>query len=248
MFFPFVVGVNIPKTKGSIKRLVTFDEMPRLSWTKKDWNKYNKFVLENDCVIFKLSSEFDFFYGNEYLKNREYYFLKGFIENFWNDRILIESINYMNCSLEMFDGNILNNFPLYEFRDKPFRLSEEVLEKSYLEFRTKFEISFLSAYKGIERLFCVNQIIKKDIKNHLINLGIDPESKYNCMYLKLNNAYKIENYFECINLFRDVRSTVAAHSNKNPPYEKQINLYLIYEIQKFLNELIQSYIEKMLKR
>jgi len=25
MFFPFVVGVNIPKTKGSIKRLVTLE-------------------------------------------------------------------------------------------------------------------------------------------------------------------------------------------------------------------------------
>ncbi len=221
----------------SIYELVT---APRLSWSMRDWianSNHSDIGAELSTVFAKTG----FFIGEEYLVDGEYYDLKYFVKTYWNDSILIEALDNLYYSLKLFDGNILNDFPTYEFRENPPRFSNELLDKSYLEFRAKFELSFLCAYKGIERVFGVNSISKNNIENLLSQLGISPDKEYQCKYLRFLKKVKIKSYCGCLLFLIDIRNTVAAHSNKNPPIEKEINVYVLYEIQEYLKKLILRY-------
>ena len=225
-----------------------FDQMPRLKWSTRDWFvNYRRFDTGTPGNLFEVFiptlTKAEFTTGNQFFTNGEFDDFAAFVTDRWNDVQLVDVLDDLNLSLQVFDGNMMNAFPDYRFREAPKLLPDEVIDKTYLEFRGKFEMAFLCAFKGLEHFLGVNQITKRNAADLLIANEIDPEAEYRPRFLQFLGREAMATYGECLRHFVDVRNTTAAHSNTNPPRDKRVSVYSIYEIQEYLKSLLLSRVD-----
>ena len=160
--------------------------------------------------------------------------LKHFIDlftRFYYDGRLSESISHLLESVTTYDVILKKNHTTAKI------FSEAELEKRYYENRNKFELSFLSSFKGLERIFDVNDIKKNEIEGLLKKYKMEKEIYTRKFDKKIK--YKIA-YAQLIEYFLDIRNAAAAHGNKNPPPHCRVNDYNIQEIRHFLMEIIEK--------
>jgi hypothetical protein len=117
------------------------------------------------------------------------------------------------------------------------------IEKRYFESRYRYETAFIAAFKGIERLFGVNQIKKSNLETVLETrrtFGIAPETRYTRYHEIFSGHEKHLTYSDLLAHFLDLRNIVAAHGNRNPPECAKLIEDNVFEIQLFLQELLSK--------
>jgi len=210
-----------------------YNKLPLVSWKKNDWysnlNKEVHIIEPNDWLYHNIEIQS----GDLVTINES---LKEFINSYFERDNIIESVNSLIQSRNLFDGEIDNNFPNQRYREPTVIISANQEERIYFENRCKLELSYLAAFKGLELLFNVNSIKKENIDEMLIkfNDGNDGNSFYYRKHEIKVGLIKLISVRQLIKHFLDIRNTVGAHGNKNPPFSKRVSMYAIYEIQDFL--------------
>lgn len=230
-------------------QLLEFVKKPNLNWGKNDWIKYlNRKVHSYDADDFKLTTMLDS--GLGIFSHDEAKELKILLENAFEDARLIEASANLYQSLILFDGNMNGSYYQSHYTRERECLNKDTIEKAYYEQREKYELSFLSGFKAIERLLNVNDVKRKEVCNVLDNSGLNFSSSH-LKYKRYFEIYKGKPEYssqeEMIVHFLDIRNTVGAHANKNPPIDKMISFDSIYEIQYFVSLWLDKYISEIIK-
>lgn len=120
------------------------------------------------------------------------------------------------------------------------RVNRRGLEKAYLENRAQYELSFLAAFKGLERLLRTGQIKRPAISRLLAETPYKKfraDSEYRRLH-EVGPAFAATPaYFELVAHFLDIRNSVAAHANPHPNRAFVLRAATILEIQRFLEIL-----------
>jgi len=227
-------------------QLMEFYKRPKASWRNDDWlSNLNKSVHQNYFNFDDLKIELTTATG--IFDHDEAKYLKNLIEREYGNQRLAEAMNHARESIQLFNG-IMNSSYYYShyIRDRK-NLTRQAIEKAYYEKKETYELAFLAAFKAIERLLNVNDIKRREIKTVLNNSGLvftNAEKKYERAFEKFIGFKRIINQSELVEHFLNLRNTVGAHANKNPPQSKVIAFDSIYEIQYFLSIWINEYLEE----
>lgn len=226
-------------------QIIEFMRLPKDTWTKDDW-------LVNVNSKVHNFHEYDFEFKN-YLDSGLGIFtydeaekLINIIKICYSDYRLIESFRNLYQSLLLLNGNINSSYYNSHYQRERPDVNKDIIEKAYYENREKYELSFIAAFKAIERLLNVNDIKKNEISKVLneSDLGfVKAESKYERYFEIFNGNTKYSTYEEMVYHFLDIRNTVGAHANKKPPIEKIISFDSIYEVQNFVSLWLELYLD-----
>ncbi|MDD1443485.1 hypothetical protein MEO93_24650 [Dolichospermum sp. ST_sed3] len=213
-------------------------KLPQPSWDndkmKSELNEIKYQYPIDDILLFDLqngiSLPFDILQG-----------LIKFIDFAWDKDDLINAMNHLLESSFLFYGFMVSSYYSSHYKPDRLYLPKWELEKRYYENRYRYESAFIAAFKGIESFFGVNDIKKHEI-NKVINNShfkfIKPTDIYKRYHEIFSGFKETIQYHEIIDHFLKYRNIVAAHGNKKPPKEYELNEDNIYEIQLFLTGLI----------
>ena len=219
-----------------------YDRMPKESWTKREWIENSNsgiFINISDNVLI----DADLRMGLEYFNDGEYHLVQRFVKDNWYNIIVIDAVDDLFNSLKLFDGNVVNNYPIFDIRDTPRKIDNEIIDKAYYENKSFHELAYLCAFKGIERILDTNSINKKKISEILSSNRFLPKEEYIKEYMYFVDNLRESTIENMIRLFIDIRNAAAAHANNNVPIEKRVSVYSLYEIQNFLMFLIKKRIK-----
>lgn len=153
---------------------------------------------------------------------------------------VINALRNLTTSYHLFGGYMNDSYYQYHYQYDRKMLTPDEIEKYYREYRGNYELSYVSAFKGIESLLGVNQIREKDISALLRKYYPQLIGKqYQRFHEIFSSHQKMESYEKVISWFLKLRNIVAAHSNSNPPPIYALRVDNIYEIQLFLSNLIE---------
>lgn len=122
--------------------------------------------------------------------------------------------------------------------------SEEVLKKAYYEEKMKYDLAYLSAFRGLEAFLKVNRIQKKDIEKLFSQVDTEygsalSSSKYQCRYIGMPDIGKLVSYVDVTYQFLIYRNSVAAHWNPIRNTEP-LNELVVCEIQHYVSDLLEQ--------
>lgn len=234
-FFGIFLGW-IPYDSSNYYFLQEVNKIPKPTWTESDLLKELKQINYGDDLLLILHLSGGHIIDEESIKN-----LKKFINATINNSMLIESINNLLESRFLFNGYMVDSYYHIHYKHDRRDTSELELEKRYYENRYIYELAFLSAFKGIEGYFGVNSIKKSKVKSMFKKVkhrDVKPETVYTRHHEIFSGSNEKITYEEIIIHFLLTRNVIAAHSNKKPPSHLKFSEDNIFEIQRFLSELI----------
>lgn len=229
-------------------QLLEFRKKPNKDWTEEEWfNNLNQkvhysFIDYNDLSI-QLQTTMNILFHGEAEQ------LKLILENAMDDIRIIETLNHIRQSIQLFNGVMSPSYYHSHYKSNREQLSKDSIEKAYFEMKEKYELAFLAAFKSLERILNVNDIKRKEINNVLLNSGFDftkPQKKYIRAFEGYKNLKEDIYQNEIIEHFLNLRNTVGAHANRKPPADRIISFDNIYEIQHFVINWIEDYFEEVL--
>ncbi len=230
-FFSLFTG-DPPDLYKTLPKLIELCHVPNTNWTPSRLYQEVKddFIRMDDGEMAELSS-------GRYVDQREMSFLGPYVEAIYADAPLAEALNHLGLSRNLFYGNMTGSYYSSHYRHDRVNLSRHEMRKRFLEFRERYELAFLAAFKAIERFLNVNQIQRKNIQNLLRERNI-PHSKVYKRFHEIFSGHKeLIGFEELISHFLDLRNTVAAHANRKPPDHLLLSEDTLYEIQMFVVEL-----------
>ncbi|EIV99900.1 hypothetical protein [Thermoanaerobacter siderophilus] len=167
--------------------------------------------------------------------------LKNFISRIYLNDDLCESLNHLLESRFLFNCFMTNSYYEYHYKYDRTEMPEWLKEKMFYENRYRYQTAFVSAFKGIESFFRVNDFRKHEIEKLFNNIDYNDIS-FDTVYKRRFEIFSGETeevrYGELLVHFLKLRNAVAAHHNKKPPVI--ITEDNICEIQNFLVELISK--------
>ena len=239
--FFFLATGDEPDLHRLTPRLLELDHVPRAEWTNGDLhrelNRRNR--IPDSTILSNL-------YSGRYVQQYEMRLLGPYVEAIYSDRSLAEALNHLGHSRFLFNGYMVGSY--YECHYKHERMStpQHDMQKRYFENRERYELAFVSAFKGIERFLHLNQIKKNNIERALIQLAsqeIQPSTIYKRWHEVFSGYSKEIAYKNLILHFLNIRNGVAAHANPSPPEQFWISEDNLIEIQYFLKELCYKKLE-----
>lgn len=121
-------------------------------------------------------------------------------------------------------------------------------EKKYFEWRTRFDLAFLSTFRSIEALLGKANIKRHEIEKLLSE--VDNLYKTNFLHSRYHSYYEIfsgdrkeRSYKNMVLHYLDIRNSVAAHGNIKPP--TIITSDQLYEIQLFTRTMIHDVVSAL---
>ncbi|HUT46168.1 MAG TPA: hypothetical protein VMX36_07760 [Sedimentisphaerales bacterium] len=233
-FFFLTIG-ETPRPDRSLHKLSELRRVPNANWTRE------RLVQELRERNFEISPTdvFDL-YSGRVVQQHEMRLLAPAIEAIYPNERLLEALCHLGHSRFLFYGFMVGSYYHCHYKHDRRAMSYHLMQKKYLENRERYELSFVSAFKGIERLLNVNQKKKHEIDQKLRRLEIAdilPETKYQRWHETFLGYPKNVTYSALIKHFLCIRNAVAAHSNPSPPKRFLISEDSLIEIQLFLAEL-----------
>ena len=233
-FFYLTIG-DAPCSDRSLPKLSELKRMPNSNWTR---DKLVEELRERSSEIGP-TSVYDL-YSGRVVPQHEMRLLGPSIEAICPNIHLVEALCHLGHSRYLFYGYMVGSYYHCHYKHERTALSHRQMQKKYLENRERYELSFVAAFKGIERLLKVGQIRKNDIDVNLRELGtpdILPETKYRRWHETFSGHNKYISYSDLVKHYLDIRNAVAAHANPSPPDRFLISEDSLIEIQLFLLEL-----------
>ncbi len=248
-FYTVIIQISPFASFGHDCMLYEFINKPTKDWDDEKWlNELNPEVHDYYAEIPFLKIEIN--RGTGIFTYLEEELLVSYLTNIFNNDHIIESLNHLFHSYCLFDGNMNGSYYHAHYKRDRYEIKHEVIEKFYYESKQTYELAFLSAFKGIESLLKVNDIKKKQIKMILANCEydfIDPNNFYTRYFEIFSGHEEQVKQEDLIRHFIELRNTVGAHANKQPPKNHIITSDNIYEIQFFLSNMINLAIQSHIK-
>lgn len=233
--FFYLANGEAPSVDRSIPKLNELKRMPNYKWTRE---KLIKELRERNIEI-SPTNIFELHSGwvvPQYDMRR----LGPGIEAIYPNIHLVEALSHLGHSRYLFYGYMVGSYYHCHYKYDRKELSRYQMKKKYFENRERYELSFVSAFKGIERILKVAQIKKHEIAARLTGLGIpdiQPETMYRRWHETFSGYEEYISYSDIIKHFLDIRNAVAAHANPSPPNHFHISEDSLIEVQLFLSEL-----------
>ena len=114
-------------------------------------------------------------------------------------------------------------------------------ERIYFEYRARFELAIVAAFKAVEAMFGGVQIREDTLDkkfNSIPYTRITPRARYRRYHEVFRGERRTACYRHMILHFLKIRNTTAAHSNRTPPQSLMVTEDTVYEIQWFVSELV----------
>jgi len=232
-FFSLFYGIQ-PRDDRVTFALNELRRMPRPTWTIRR--------LRDELRFWELQ---DLGTGTAVEQYRMQYLI-AYLPRLLNDAEIRGAMTHLNLSRALFYGFMVGSYYESHYVYDRRELRRTNLEKRYFEHREKYELAFLAAFKGIERLLRVNQIKKNEIANRFDSLpypNIRSSSEHRRLFEVFSGERQTVTYAELAGHFLEIRNVVAAHSNTAPPRKFFISEDSLYEIQNFLSELCSDALE-----
>jgi len=236
--FFYLANGEAPSLDRSIPKLNELKKLPNCNWTR---DKLIEELRERNIEI-NPTNVYEFHSG-WVVPQYDIRLLGPGIEAIYPNVHLVEALSYLGHSRYLFYGYMVGSYYHCHYKHDRNELSRHQMQKKYLENRERYELSFVSAFKGIERIFKVGQIRKREIGDRLVGLGIpdiQPETMYRRWHETFSGYKKDISYSDIIKHFLDIRNTVAAHANPSPPDHFLISEDSLIEVQLFLSELCEN--------
>lgn len=212
--------------------------LPRPHWDESrmlaELQEFNSGICDSDLFRLELRGGYQVTYD-------AYERLPDFVRRTWGNLDLIETLDHVLESRFLFFGFMVGSYYQCHYAQDRRVVPDWELEKRYFERRYRYETAFLAAFKGVERFFGVNQIGKKNLDVVLRkkrSLGISPETGYRRYHEVFSGHAQDVTYKDLISHFLELRNIVAAHGNRNPPEHAKLIEDNVFEIQRFLVELL----------
>lgn len=161
--------------------------------------------------------------------------------------LLLEAFQHLEYSYSLVWGFMTGSYYELHYAADRAELSEYELEKLYYEDRIRFDLAFLSAFRGIETILGKPFLREHDIEPGLTKLDKEfgtrfQTDEYWCLYEMFSGEQKIQSYSGVISRFLVLRNSVAAHANPRSP--KIIIQDQVLEIQLLLKEMLVRILEE----
>ncbi len=236
-FFYLTKG-DVPSLDRSIPKLNELKRMPNSNWTQ------DKLIEELRDRNIEINPTDVYGFHSGWVVQQYYMRLLGpGIEAIYPNVHLLEALSHLGHSRYLFYGYMVGSYYHCNYKHERNELSRHQMQKKYFENRERYELSFVSAFKGIERILKVGQIRRHEIGDRLTGLGIpdiQPETMYRRWHETFSGYKKNISYSDIIRHFLDIRNAVAAHANPSPPDRFLISEDSLMEVQLFLSELCNS--------
>lgn len=233
-FFFLVVG-DTPRHDRSLPKLSELYKVPQSTWTReqlleelrqRDWQ-----IGPTDILDFSSS---------RVVQEHHMRLLGPSVELIYSNPRLNESLHHLGHSRFLFYGFMVGSYYQCHYQVDRQTMSRHLMQKQYFENRERYELAFLSAFKGIERFLNVNQIKRTNIDKALVKLQMSevrPDTKYRRWHEIFSGYPRYIQYNDLIAHFLNIRNVVAAHANPSPPSDFMISEDSLMEIQLFLSQL-----------
>lgn len=235
--FFYLYNGEAPSLDRSIPKLNELKRMPNSNWTR---DKLIEELRERNTEI-SPTNVYEFHSG-WVVPQYDIRLLGPGLEAIYPNVYLVEALSHLGYSRYLFYGYMVGSYYHCHYKHDRSELSHHQMQKKYFENRERYELSFVSAFKGIERILKVGQIRKHEINDRLVDLGIPdirPETTYRRWHETFSGLKKDISYSDIIEHFLDIRNVVAAHANPSPPDHFLISEDSLIEVQLFLSELCQ---------
>jgi len=231
----FLVTGGTPNYDRCLPKLIEIYKVPQSDWNIdrlfKELSQMNMEMMKTD--VYKLRS-------SPFIQAHEMQLLAPCVERIYSDRRLNEALYHLGYSRFLCYGFMVGSYYNCHYRHDRQSMSKHLIQKQYFENRERYELAFLSAFRGIEGFLNVNQIKRPDIDRSLLKLqtaNIKPDTKYHRRHEIFSGSCRDVTYHDIIDHFLEIRNTVAAHANPSPPSDLIISEDSVMEIQLLLSEL-----------
>ncbi len=233
------LGVFCGKTPDDSRSdyfLQELNEIPQPIWTESDLlSALKKFNSKNhEFAVRKL-------FGGNIIFKQELIQMALFLKQIYQQSNIHESLDHLLESRLLFYGYMVGSYlDAYYFIERE-KIDDWEMEKRYFENKYRYETAFVAAFKGIERYFNNSFIKKSNISTLFDSVNYEYVTfdtiyeRSHEVFLKLPENIK---YGDVIKHFLNIRNCTAAHGNKNPPKDFWVSEDNVFEIQRFLKELI----------
>lgn len=155
----------------------------------------------------------------------------------------LRALKHLEYSHSLFWGYMTGSYYALHYFSERTQSSGYDLEKLYLEHSVRFDLAFLSAFRGLESLLAMPYLQKHDILSRLAALDSEIGTSfctdtYECFHLSFSGGARFWKYADLIDYFLVLRNSVAAHANPGAPYiimEDQV-----YEIQRLVVSMLSQ--------
>jgi len=244
--FFYLANGEAPSSDRSIPKLNELKRMPNCNWTRE---KLIEELRERNIEI-SPTNVYELHSG-WVVPQHDMRLLGPGIEAIYPNVHLVEALSHLGHSRYLFYGYMVGSYYHCHYKHDRSVQSRHQMHKKYFENRERYELSFVSAFKGIERILRIGQIKKHEITDRLTSLGIldiKPETMYRRWHETFSGHKKDISYSDIIKHFLDIRNAVAAHANPSPPDHFHISEDSLIEVQLFLSELCTSVLGDIMPR
>jgi hypothetical protein len=246
--FFFLASGNAPDLDRMVPRLLELDHVPTTTWKCEDVQR--EVSSRNDLPDATIRSWL-YSGGRRCIPQDEMRLLGPYVEAIYKNRSLAEALNHLGHSRFLFNGYMVGSYYQCHYRHDRSHASAHDMRNAYFENRERYELAFVSAFKGLERFLSLNQIKKNNVERAVIDLRsqhIQPTTTYQRRHEVFSGHPKKIPYLDLIMHFLDIRNTVAAHANPSPPKKFWISEDNLMEIQLFLKELCSKRLDEVQPR
>jgi len=218
--------------------LIELREKPRPIQTRRQILELNKPHSNYGIDLDFLESEI---FSSQYLSRGHIGEACKFVRAVLHNRALAESVIHLEQSYAI--SEMMMNGSYYHFHYRHDRLLETKysMRKKYLENRTRYDMSFLSAFRALEAILGTERLKKREIQRKLHDFDYNFQTSfsknrwrsYHVLFTRKRKWWKLE---DLISYFLVLRNAVAAHANIRPP--KMLCEDQVLEIQKLVGEML----------
>lgn len=217
-----------PNYSRTIFTLTKVNRLPQPNWSSEKLAEYlEPDALESKTTILRALRSGTGLLGYPFGP------LLPFVTSLYRHENLYEAAMHLILSRQLVYGGMSDSFyDAHYLSERQEELGEAQQAQEFLENRAIYELSFVAAFKALERFFDVN-----DFKKHEINEVIDGspyplishDSEHVRRYEILRGLPDTTTLGELIRNYLDLRNITAAHANRRPP--KNITQENIFELQ-----------------
>jgi len=217
-----------------VGRLVRLNQEPERHWGIEEMIRFSP----DDLHAWQLEAAFE----GQYVQERDLRFAVGAVPQLLKDTRLVGALVHLGQSRFLVNGYMVGSYYHSHYKHERLAKSDSEMERDYFENRERYELGFLSAFKGIESLLGVTQLTKSIIPTKLAErFGCTDQSsqKYTRMHECFLGYQPQSDVVEMTVRFLNVRNAAAAHGNPTPPIELRAVRDSVFEIQHMLGRLCE---------
>jgi hypothetical protein len=230
--------LGIAPPEGLFEYLIELDCKPRNTWTHKDlaeaYRPIGLYPVDTRVLELELASGAGIMWEQMLEAAR-------FARAVHAKPPLATSLLHLERSHQLLSGFMSPSYYFAHYREERRLESRYLRRKRYLEERTRFDLSFLSAFRSIESLLGSPTFKKHELQARLRRFDLMygtsfADTKWRSYHEVFSSRRRNWTHVSLLEHYLDIRNAVAAHGNIMPPFalaEDQV-----YELQALAGELL----------